>query len=275
MRVGNRYDPLPPVESEQRIARGALEILADLDWEIKLESKNAALMLEYSDRLIGMGAIISTTVLTGLDDDWRLLEARVPSSPTDRLEAMERFVDAGLQVGVLAEPFIPGYHTVAQWFEFLLELKSYGINRVNVYNLKMNSYNVRRLLELDLDVERILDHSDDETWGGILFQLLAAAAELGIHCGCPDFVNAGRVKPTTNTCCGVDVTAPCTFNLVNWRAKGLENGRVTMSDFLDSWDGVGDINKGWSQFNGQAENLYSLTDTGLFELTAGEWVLKE
>lgn len=273
LRLGNKFDPLPPLEREHRITQRVLRFLSSLGWQVKLESKNTDAMLEYDDLLISSNAIITTTVTCGMEDDWDVLEGKRPPSPRARLEALRFFASAGCQVAVVTEPFIPGYHTVAQFERLMAELSAHRIRRANVYNLRLTPFVARRLAEAGLDIERIWLHNQDDQWKALLPQLLAAAEKYGILIGCPDFVNAGRFVPTTNTCCGVDVENPCTFNFINWRRIGMERGYVDVGDVTASWDGVGDFDEGLNLFLGNDPKMYHLGDSGVFEREGAGWKL--
>ena len=274
IRLGNKYDPLPPQESELRITRDVLQFLFDLGWEVKLESKNADLIREYAPLLVDGQAIVTTTVTIGLDRDWRELEGCRTPSPTARLSALSELAQAGLQVAVITEPFIPGRHTIDGWRLFLSLLSHHNINRVNTYNLQLTPFNARRLAEIGVDVVAAHEGGKDPAWRDTLQALLSIGSEMGFHVGCPDFVNAGRVRPTTNTCCGVDVQNPCTFNFINWRATGLDRGEVKPADVVRTWDGVGNLEAGLKTFSGKnGATHYSLADTGIFEKVGTEWKL--
>ena len=269
LRLGNKYDPLPPQEKAAGVTREVLEFLAWLDWEVKLETKNSQLLIDYADLLVEMKAVVTCTVTVGLEDDWSLLEGERTASPQHRLETLAWLQAEGLQVAVVSEPFIPGYHTLDQFKEFLSRLRAHGIRRLNIYNLRLTPFVVRRLLEQGLDVEQIWDENQDGMWDKLLPQLLEAAEDFIV--GCPDFVNSGAFVSQANTCCGVDVQNPCTFNIINWKRKALENGGLALDEFNATWDGVGSYVEGLRLFTGKTDDYYTLKDTGLFEREGLGW----
>lgn len=273
LRIGNKYDPLPPQEAELGITRQVLEFLRDLGWSVVIQSKNGLLLLEYADLLVEMGAIVTTTVTAGGWGDWVTLELQRPPAPVDRLNALMQLAQRGLQVGVITEPFIPGYHTLEQFEQLVNMVHVRGIERMNTYNLRMTPFVARRLIEIGLDVEAIWDANQDENWRALLQDILAIATSHGVKIGCPDFANAGRFLPTTNTCCGVDVERPCTFNIINWRKIGLERGEVMLSDVLATYDGVGNYAEGLALFGGVLPDRWHLGDCGIFERAGDGWKL--
>lgn len=188
----------------------------------------------------------------------------------ERIRALGQLAEAGLQVGIITEPFIPGYHTVQQFRDLASLALEHGVTRLNTYNLRLTPFVAKRLLKAGLDVERIFDENQDEQWGKTLAELLETP---GVSIGCPDFANAGRVPSPANTCCGVDVKNPCTFNIIHWRQMGLEQGQVTSQDARGTWDGVGDLEEGMSLFEGRLPDYYDLSDTGIFTRGADGWTL--
>jgi hypothetical protein len=118
---------------------------------------------------------------------------------------------------VNGEPFIPGYHTVDQFEDTLKLLKAYGIKSYNTYNLHLNDFVAKNLHQIGIYIEKIWYHNRDEEWRPILRQLIDLAQRYDIILGCPDFVNSGSYTEQSNTCCGVTVPIPCTFNLMTWK----------------------------------------------------------
>lgn len=247
-----------------KISAQALYVLKAHDWEVKIETKNPPPLGEIN---LPRRSIITTTITVGMDDDWNLFERRLTPSPSERLRRLGEYAAEGYQVAVTTEPFIPGYHEIKQFFDLVELAQSLGINRFNAYNLQLTPFNVKRLIELGLDMERIWDFSQDELWKPILQELLSIDAIVG----CPDFANAGGFVPGANTCCGVDVENPCTFNSVNWRRIAMLEGEVTWDDFRGSWDGVGDYSLGVALFTGEAGGYYTLADTGVLVRKDDGW----
>jgi len=274
VRVGNKYDPFPPYEDKLGIARAAIEVLLERGFQVKVETKAVDRMLgAVTERWTPDSAIITTTIHVGLDEDWDRLEGRRVPSPARRLEVLRDFALEGYQVGVSAEPFLAGHHTVEQYGRYLDTLLEYGVHRTNVYNLRLNAFVAKRLAGAGYDIERIWAENEDGCWRVTLGHLIEAAEERGMILGCPDFVNAGRSQTRSNTCCGVDVARPCTFNWHTWRRIGIESGLVTVEDLRLSYDGVGDLGVGLVQFLEGSQDFYTLDDTGVFTQEWSGWRL--
>lgn len=103
-------DPYQPVEREERLTRGCLEVFARFNHPVNLITKNA-LVLRDLDILRELAAKRLTGVaisLTTLDEDLRrVLEPRT-STGANRLKAIAALSAAGVPVHVMVAPIIPG-----------------------------------------------------------------------------------------------------------------------------------------------------------------------
>ncbi|MEM8995671.1 MAG: PA0069 family radical SAM protein [Acidobacteriota bacterium] len=103
-------DAYQPVERRLEVTRRCLEILAELRHPVSIITKNA-LVARDVDLLAGLaehGAASVALSITTLDPDLsRRLEPRA-SSPRRRLDAVRTLADAGVPVGVMTAPIIPG-----------------------------------------------------------------------------------------------------------------------------------------------------------------------
>ena len=103
-------DPYQPAERRLRITRGCLEVFAEFRNPVAIVTKSS-LVARDADllaELAGFGAAAANVSITSLDDDLRRrLEPRA-SSPKARLRAIETLAAAGVPVGVMVAPVIPG-----------------------------------------------------------------------------------------------------------------------------------------------------------------------
>lgn len=103
-------DPYQPVERKLRITRGCLEVLAKFRNPLAIITKNRLVTrdIDLLGELAQFGASAVNVSVTSLDPDLqRVLEPRT-SSPNARLEAIKMLSDAGIPVGVMVAPIIPG-----------------------------------------------------------------------------------------------------------------------------------------------------------------------
>ena len=103
-------DPYQPVERKLRITRGCLEVLAKFRNPLAIITKNRLVTrdVDLLGELASYGAAAVNVSVTSLDPNLqRVLEPRT-SSPSARLEAIKTLSDAGIPVGVMVAPIIPG-----------------------------------------------------------------------------------------------------------------------------------------------------------------------
>jgi len=198
-------------------------------------------------------------VSPGLERDWEVLERRATTNPMRRLAQARNWADRGFRVGINGEPFIPGFHTVADFARVIQLICDYGLKSYNTYNLHLNDWNAKAMYQAGVDIERVWEMNQDGPWRDILQELISIAAAAGVVLGCPDFVNSGGYAEPVNTCCGFDVPNPCTFNLITWkklRARGMSDEQIIEC----TWDGVGDKEEGRRLLAGGVKELYTLDD---------------
>jgi len=103
-------DPYQPIERRLGITRGCIEVLAEFRNPVGIITKNA-LVTRDADVLAEMSAWNGTRVflsVTSLDPNvHRTMEPRT-STPELRLEAISTLAKAGIPVGVMVAPVVPG-----------------------------------------------------------------------------------------------------------------------------------------------------------------------
>jgi DNA repair photolyase len=111
--VGTATDPYQPIEGHYRLTRGCLAALLAGRTPIGLVTKgpmvvrDADLLAEIGRRF---GATVYMSVPTVDEDAWRALEPGT-AHPLQRLRAVRRLRDAGVNAGVLMAPVVPGFTT--------------------------------------------------------------------------------------------------------------------------------------------------------------------
>jgi DNA repair photolyase len=110
MALGTNTDPYQPIERTMKIARAVLEVLEAFGHPVGIVTKSA-LILRDTDILARMAEHNLARVfvsLTTLDSKLaRRMEPRAPT-PARRLEAIAGLAAAGVPVGVMTAPMIPG-----------------------------------------------------------------------------------------------------------------------------------------------------------------------
>ncbi len=103
-------DPYQPVEKQLRITRGCLEVLAQFRNPVAVITKNRLVTrdIDLLQELTKFDAAAVNISITSLDPKLqRVLEPRT-SSPEARLDAVKQLRAAGIPVGVMVAPIIPG-----------------------------------------------------------------------------------------------------------------------------------------------------------------------
>lgn len=261
--VGAKSDPYQNAEREYHVTRRALQLLLHYRFPVVIATQFTANLMDDMDwmsrdryrELITILPIVSP----GMEKDWDLLEKRGTTPPADRLRHAKQFLEAGFNVGVNGEPFIPGFHTVEDFRRTVAAVRAAGIPSYNTYNLHFNDLVAKNLNSIGLDIAAIWEGNQDEPWRETLGQLIEVSRQEGIRLGMPDWVNSGDFAETANTCCGVNVSNPCTFNYPTWKrlkAQGLSDADV----LAQSWDGVGNLEYGAQLLKGEVDGMYSLND---------------
>lgn len=266
LRLGNKSDPFQPIEDALNVSGRIIKILVNLRWSFVVQTKfpRSAFrnILTNVGKKIPPGTVHLMPIISpGLDKDWELFERKRTDPPERRAKVAGVAAQMGIPTTVNGEPFIPGFHTESDFRNALRLIKSYGIRSYNTYNFHFTPFVAKRIYDLpDVDIERIWYHNQDAQWKKILRGLLRIADEEGVKVGCPDFVNTGRDwREPFNTCCGIDVPNPCTFNTHHF--KRLWQDGVPPDEILKStWDGSGDFDEGKKIVYGTAKKMYSLKD---------------
>jgi DNA repair photolyase len=267
IRVGNKTDPYQTVEKTKRVTRKALQILKKYHWDVIIQTKFTENLMADEDIILSMKANIMPVISPGLDRDWEILEKGTTTPPMMRLKHAVHLQRKNLNVGINGEPFIPGFHTVKDFEDIIKLLKTCKIKSYNTYNLHLNDWVAKNLHHIGLDIEKIWFMNQDAQWKKILPQLIDIAKKYNIRLGCPDFVHSGSYQEDSNTCCGVNVKKPTTFNVVYWK-KIMKKTGFSYSILEKSWDGIGDYEEGKKLFEGKKPGMYSLKDIkvkGLFK----------
>ncbi len=103
-------DPYQPVERRLRITRGCLAVLAKYRNPCAIVTKSGLVTrdIDLLRELAEHDAAMVNVSITSLDDDIRRLMEPRASPPHERLRAVEALAKAGIPVGVLVAPIVPG-----------------------------------------------------------------------------------------------------------------------------------------------------------------------
>ncbi|MHC1549871.1 PA0069 family radical SAM protein [Phyllobacterium sp. K27] len=108
--IGTNTDPYQPIEKKWRIMRDILQVLEAHQHPVGIVTKSALVMRDQDilARMAEKGLAKVCLSVTTLDGKLaRTMEPRA-STPTRRLQALRSLSDAGIPVGVMVAPVIPG-----------------------------------------------------------------------------------------------------------------------------------------------------------------------
>jgi DNA repair photolyase len=117
--VGTATDPYQPIEGHYKLTRGSLEALHLGGTPIGLVTKGP-MVVRDRDILADMGRAAGATVYLSVptvdEAAWSALEPGT-AHPLQRLRAVRQLRDAGVHVGVLMAPVVPGFMTRPEQLE--------------------------------------------------------------------------------------------------------------------------------------------------------------
>ena len=109
--LGTATDPYQPIEGHYRLTRGSLEALIEGRTPVGIVTKGP-MVVRDRDLLLELGRVAGCVVYMSVptvdDDAWRTLEPGT-ASPLQRLRAVRDLADAGVSIGVLMAPIVPGF----------------------------------------------------------------------------------------------------------------------------------------------------------------------
>jgi DNA repair photolyase len=103
-------DCYQPIERKLKITRGCLEVLAEFRNPVGIVTKNFLVTrdIDLLSELARHNAVQVFISLTTLDTELRKIMEPRTSPPVARLEAIRRLSEAGVRVGILMAPIVPG-----------------------------------------------------------------------------------------------------------------------------------------------------------------------
>ena len=107
---GTATDPYQPIEGTYKLSRGVLEALTAASNPVGIVTKGPMIVRDRDvlrDLSARAACRIHISVPTVDEEAWRTLEPGT-AHPLQRLRAVRELVDAGLDVGVLMAPIVPG-----------------------------------------------------------------------------------------------------------------------------------------------------------------------
>ena len=156
MALGANTDPYQPIERSLLITRQVLEVLERFGHPVTIVTKSAGVLrdLDILKRLAARNLVHVCLSVTTLDATLaRRMEPRA-AAPMRRLAAIQALAQAGIPVGVLAAPMIPGLND-AELERILERSAAHGATRAGYVLLRL-PLEIKQLFE-----EWLLQHVPD------------------------------------------------------------------------------------------------------------------
>ncbi len=105
--VSGVCDPYQPLEAKYRLTRQCLEILAQNDWPVTVQTRSALVLRDIDILKEGKNFEVGLTVTTADDSIRTLFEPNAPPI-ADRIKALEELHRAGIRTYAMIAPILPG-----------------------------------------------------------------------------------------------------------------------------------------------------------------------
>ncbi len=129
-------DPYQPLESELRITRRCIELLAKNNFPLLIVTKSD-LVTRDTDVFKQTPTVVTMTVTTPREKVARLIEPSAPP-PERRISALQKMVEKGISTVARIDPILPGINDDLNDFEDLVSsLASVGVKQVTVSTAKL------------------------------------------------------------------------------------------------------------------------------------------
>jgi DNA repair photolyase len=161
-------DPYQPLEAKYKLTRQCLEILAQNNWPVVVQTRSPLVLRDIDILKKGRDFEVGLSITTADDSIRKLFEPDAPPI-RDRVRAIEELHRAGIRTYVMIAPMLPGA-------EGLAEILAGNVDRVIVDRMNYNHADwVYRKYGLD-------DKMTDEFFYRTERELSGAFAKLGISC---------------------------------------------------------------------------------------------
>jgi DNA repair photolyase len=180
--LGTATDPYQPIEGHYKLTRQSLEVLCQAQTPVGLVTKGP-MVVRDADLLTAIAAVASCTVYVSVpsveEDAWRRLEPGT-ASPWQRLRAVRALADAGIHVGVLMAPLVPGITTSRESVESTIKaVADHGAHFVGANVLYLQGGTRTHFLEfLAREYPELTDAYDELYAGGSKYAKREYAADV-------------------------------------------------------------------------------------------------
>ncbi|ABK97818.1 SPL family radical SAM protein [Pelobacter propionicus] len=109
-------DPYQPLEAEYRLTRRCLQILADYDWPVVVQTRSPLVLRDIDIFKVVKGIEVGFSVTTADDNIRKLFEPHAPSI-AERLNALAELHRQGIRTYAMIAPLLPGAESLVALFD--------------------------------------------------------------------------------------------------------------------------------------------------------------
>lgn len=143
--VSGVCDPYQPLEAKYKLTRQCLEILAQHDWPVTVQTRSPLVLRDIDILKKGREFEVGFSVTTADDDIRKLFE---PSAPpiSERIHALDELHQAGIRTFVMIAPMLPGAENLAELLDGKVDHVIY--DRMNYHDADWvyRKYNLEKYL---------------------------------------------------------------------------------------------------------------------------------
>jgi len=106
-------DPYQPLEAKYKLTRQCLEILAKNNWPVIIQTKSSLVLRDINILKKGRNFKVGFSIATANDSIRKLFEPNAPAIK-DRISALDKLHQAGIQTYAMIAPMLPGAEDLAE-----------------------------------------------------------------------------------------------------------------------------------------------------------------
>jgi len=110
--ISGLCDPYQPLEAEYELTRKCLEILADHNWPVVIQTRSSLVLRDMDILKRAKNFEVGLTITTADDEIRKLFEPHAPSIQ-ERLSTLDELHRSGIRTYAMIAPILPGAETLA------------------------------------------------------------------------------------------------------------------------------------------------------------------
>jgi DNA repair photolyase len=166
--VSGVCDPYQPLERKYKLTRKCLEILAQNDWPVVIQTRSSLVLRDIDILKEARNFEVGLTVTTADDDIRKLFEPYAPPI-MGRIKTLEALHRSGIKTYAMIAPILPGAETLAK----------YLAGKVDTIRVDRMNYNYANWVYRKYGLE---DKLSDEFFDKAGSEIVSSFNKLGIEC---------------------------------------------------------------------------------------------